>query len=240
MGRKGKNKIVFDEEMVTKEAAEKLVAQHEDTTQINEDEKYRLEAVDNDDNLKKNENRSTQNNDKPKKKKKRKQKVEEEVTKPKKQKGDETTTQDEGENGAAENPDSAKRDVKREDSIRAKKRLKHAALMQEKKLKAELALQQKCLNYLSQWKHNKGEWKFEKLKQVWLQQNMLSSEKVPEEVWDTLVEYFAGCKGRGREAIIKDALKVIDAEDGENGEGEEEDGGVKLKRARDIIQNLQE
>lgn len=252
MGRKGKSKIVFDTEVVTKETAQKLVAQHEITEQVNKNKKQSLETVnsnerESDDNLMKNE--SAHNDSKPKKKKKRKQKIEEEGTKAKKQKADDTTeTQDEEtdephqENESAENLNTVKPEVKPEDSIRAKKRRKHAALMQEKKLKAELALQQKCLNYLSQWKHNKSEWKFEKLKQVWLQQNMLSAEKVPEEMWDTLVEYFAGCKGKARETIIKDALKVIEADDDEKNQQEEEaeDDGVKLKRARDIIQNLQE
>lgn len=250
MGRKGKSKIVFDKEVVTKETAEKLVAQHEITEQVNKNDKQSTETAnfkrESDENLKK--NGSAYNSSKPKKKKKRKQKVEEEVIEAKKQKADDPETPDEEtdeaqqENESAENLNTIKPEVKREDSIRAIKRKKHAALMQEKKLKAELALQQKCLNYLSQWKHNKSEWKFEKLKQVWLQQNMLSVEKVPEEMWDTLVEYFGGCKGKARETIIKDALKVIEADDDEENQEKEEteDDGVKLKRARDIIQNLQE
>lgn len=183
-------------------------------------------------------------NGKSKKKKKQKQ-APEKTTELKTQNQDDSATEEEADTSAENetsediNPENPPQ-VKGEESIRAKKRKKHAALLQEKKLKAELALQQKCLNYLSQWKHNRDQWKFEKLKQVWLQQSMFNSDKIPTEMWDTLVEYFCGCKGKAREAIIKDALKVIDAEGEEGKEEEDAVDHVKVKRARDIIQNLQD
>lgn len=228
MGKRKKSKIVFDSEIVTKEAAEKIVAQHDIREQINnEEENLNFE------NKNTIENGLLKDDKKPRKKKKRKDtqpNTEENATEVKEQKTDEDSTIQDN-----EEPNKPTENVKCEESIRAKKRKKHAALMQEKKLKSELALQQKCLNYLSQWKHNRSDWKFEKLKQVWLQQNMFNADKVPEEIWDTLVEYFAGCKGKARETIIQDALKVIEGD-----EDEESGGGVDLKRARDIIQNMQE
>lgn len=128
-----------------------------------------------------------------------------------------------------------------EESIRAKKRKKHAKLLEEKKLKAELAMQQKCLNYLSLWKHNRQEWKFEKLRQVWLQQNLYNKAKIPDEFWDVLVQYFSNSKGKARDTIIKDAIKIVEQEDTEPvEETDKEDFTVKLSRARNIIQNLQE
>lgn len=127
-----------------------------------------------------------------------------------------------------------------EESIRSKKRKKHAKLLEEKKLKTELAIQQKCLNYLSLWKHNKDEWKFEKLRQVWLQQNMYNTAKIPDEFWDVLVQYFSSSKGKARNTIIQDAIKVVEKEENETNEDEKEDFKIKVSRARDIIQNLQE
>ncbi|RZB40741.1 DUF2373 domain containing protein, partial [Asbolus verrucosus] len=124
-------------------------------------------------------------------------------------------------------------ETKKKESIRERKRKRYMKLLEEKKLKTELALQQKSLNYLSKWKHSREEWKFEKLRQIWLQHNMYDSSKIPQEFWDILVDYFSNCKGKARDIILKDALKLIE----ENTEDEDE---MKIQRARNIIQTLQE
>lgn len=238
MGRRKKNKVVFDKELITKEVAEKIVAERKLTEPTNTSEKIE----------------QTQHTDTKTRKKKKKQEKREKLQdaegenqeKPRKRKRDTCAVEDEdsvtvatapsteSENTEELNP--AKPEIKREESIRARKRKKHAELLQERKLKAELGLQQKCLNYLSQWKHTRDAWKFEKLKQVWLQQNMFDSAKVPEEFWDILVEYFSGCKGKARGTIVQAALKIIESEE----EKTNDNNISNVKRARDVIQNLQE
>lgn len=121
-------------------------------------------------------------------------------------------------------------------SIRAQKRLKHAKLLEEKKLKSELGLQEKCLNYLSKWKHAFNEWKFEKLRQIWLQQNLFDRNKIPDEFWDTVIDYMKNASGQVREILCKEALKIIENENNDD----QEDYKYRLKRARDIIQHLKE
>lgn len=140
--------------------------------------------------------------------------------------------------------------IEKPESIRAMKRRKHENLLKEKKLKHELDMQQKSLNYLSKWKHSRTEWKFEKLRQIWLQQNMYDTAKVPDQFWDTLVEYLSGSKGQIRKVLIKEALGVIEKKEAkkseeENNDVEEEseekvDDANIIKRARDVIQNLEE
>lgn len=242
MGRKNKNKVIFEKEIVTKEVAQKLLAEQEITDQANNKESTTHSAGE----IKEGKDPKSivvEIGDKSKKKKKKRKhphQVENaEAPETKKQKQEVPSADDQdinitSENAATENDNSEKVEIKREESIRAMKRKKHAELLQEKMLKAELATQQKCLNYVSQWKHNRNQWKFEKLKQVWLKKYMFNSNKVPAEMWNTLLEYFSGCKGKARESVIQDALKVIDAEN------EDEEDGVKLQRARDIIQHLQE
>ncbi|XP_044256103.1 uncharacterized protein C7orf50 homolog [Tribolium madens] len=141
-------------------------------------------------------------------------------------------------NQSNEEPETKKKkeeeSPKKTESIRERKRKKHAKLVEEKKIKAELALQEKALNYLSKWKHDREEWKFEKLRQIWLQHNMYDESKVPQEFWETLVEYFSNSKGKSRDVMLKEALKIIEGEDDEN------KNTCKMERARDIIQNLQE
>lgn len=157
----------------------------------------------------------------------------------------------EGENNEETKPDEAESEVKapdsKSDSKRAQKRKKHQTLLAEKKVKVEVTTQSKCLSYLSLWKHNRSEWKFEKLKQIWLQQNMFDSDKVTEPFWEILLAYIANAKGKIRTIIIGEANKIIEAE-AEN-VSHQEDGeeavemsfdDVKLQRARDVLQNLHE
>lgn len=153
--------------------------------------------------------------------------VEDDSVEPKKKKRKKLVAEEE-ENEESKSPESKK------ESIRARKRKKYAQLLEEKKMKAEVAFQEKALNYLSKWKHSRDEWKFEKLRQIWLQHNMYDSVKVPQEFWETLIEYFSNSKGKARDVLLKEALKIIEEENEEN------KATCKMLRARDIIQNLQE
>ncbi|CAH1985670.1 unnamed protein product [Acanthoscelides obtectus] len=130
--------------------------------------------------------------------------------------------------------------VEKKESIRAQKRRKHAELLSQKKMKAELKMQQSALNYLSKWKHSRSDWKFEKLKQIWLQQNLYDEANIPKEFWEVTVEYFAGSKGSTRDTILKEAVKIIEKEEQSEESNDDEDYQMKLQRARDIIQYLQE
>lgn len=121
-------------------------------------------------------------------------------------------------------------------SKRQKKRLKHEKLLADNKLKQDAALQEKALNYLSRWKHNQSEWKFEKLRQIWLQNHMFDVTALPDKFFDILVEYFGGSKGKIREVLIETCTKIVDeAEDNEDAVA-----GDKFKRARTLLQFLQE
>ncbi|XP_023013086.2 uncharacterized protein [Leptinotarsa decemlineata] len=146
---------------------------------------------------------------------------------------------DEVEPNAGDNLKSLEVDLKK-DSKRSQKKLKHEKLLAEKKLKAEVATQESVLNYLSKWKHCRQEWKFEKLKQIWLSQNMLDCSKIPNEFWETVVEYFTSSKGFIRKLVLRDALKVIEDEEKLEDDNVSEDQRTKIQRARDIVQNLQE
>ncbi|ENN80963.1 uncharacterized protein C7orf50 homolog [Dendroctonus ponderosae] len=228
--KSGKSKISFDEEVVTKDSAKDL------------NPAYCKLPISN----------STTKETEPegKKKTKRKRKAKEAPAdvsndqKPKKKKRpvEEQTIEDNGtvqESLEAEIP-AAKESVKpQKESIRSRKRKKQAKLLEDKKNKVELDLQQKSLNYLSKWKHSKTEWKFEKLKQIWLQQNLLDLQKIPNEFWETVVEYFSSSKGMSRKSVLDQAIKFIEEDENVAKEEQEEDYKVKLQRARDIVQYLQ-
>ncbi|CAG2187752.1 unnamed protein product [Mytilus edulis] len=93
-----------------------------------------------------------------------------------------------------------------------------------KKSSKELAIA-----YLKLWKKNREEWKFQKVRQVWLLSNMLDSEMVKGKHFETLLLYLDGLKGKARETTSTAAQNIIESES---------DSGVKVDRARQIVQQL--
>lgn len=141
-------------------------------------------------------------------------------------------------------------------SIRQMKKEKHAAklALEQAQVKDQTKLQ--CLNYLSQWKHDRQNWKFMKARQVWLHKNKFSTQLIPEASWPILLEYFESAKGNIKTLLLNDANKIIkqmdewtesqtnqdaecDKEQSESTELVKPDETV-YNRARSIIQCLQE
>ncbi|KAJ2944252.1 hypothetical protein O0L34_g18235 [Tuta absoluta] len=151
-------------------------------------------------------------------------------------------------------------DKKGKKSIRQMKREKHAQRQAEAQAASKDQLKTQCLIYLSQWKHDKPNWKFMKVKQVWLFKNKFSPILVPDASWPLLLEYFESAQGNIHKLLLEDANKIIKQKDewleAQNGKEEKEpdsdeevaetpDGPKKpdetsYKRARDLIQCLQE
>lgn len=148
-------------------------------------------------------------------------------------------------------------DKKGKKSIRQMKREKFAERQAEAQAVAKDQLKSQCLNYLSQWKHNRSNWKFMKAKQVWLYKNKFSSQMLPDASWPLLLEYFESAKGNIRNMLLDDANKVIkqmdewtdyqnkDITEDNDAENAKETvinkpDETTYKRARDLIQCLQE
>ncbi|XP_030026061.2 uncharacterized protein C7orf50 homolog [Manduca sexta] len=144
-------------------------------------------------------------------------------------------------------------------SIRQMKKEKHLQRQTEAAAVAKDQLKSQCINYLSQWKHNRDNWKFMKAKQVWLFKNKFSSNLVPDSSWPTLLEYFESAKGNIRNMLLEDSKKVINQmdewtekqKDNKDTEANEDDvndnetpsnkpDDTSYKRARDLIQCLEE
>ncbi|KAI5645509.1 hypothetical protein NE865_02596 [Phthorimaea operculella] len=151
-------------------------------------------------------------------------------------------------------------DKKGKKSIRQMKREKHAQRQAEAQAASKDQLKTQCLSYLSQWKHDKPNWKFMKAKQVWLFKNKFSPTLVPDASWPLLLEYFESAQGNIRKLLLDDANKIIkqkdewleaqngkeekepdsDEEVAENPDGPKKPDETSYKRARDLIQCLQE
>ncbi|XP_066596380.1 uncharacterized protein C7orf50 homolog [Prorops nasuta] len=107
---------------------------------------------------------------------------------------------------------------------------KLGALRQEAKSKA--------ISYVLKWKHSKSEWKFEKIRQIWLIDHLLDETAIPEEHFPIVLEYFEGCKGIARELLLKKGMEVMKkVEDNEANKDEIMDT-VAYKRARRLLQAI--
>ncbi|XP_050297170.1 uncharacterized protein C7orf50 homolog [Anthonomus grandis grandis] len=227
--KKGKSKISFDEEVICKEDAKILMSN----------------AIESD------SNKLDEEPVKPEKKvkKKRQKPIEEAPTLSAKKKKVKPTEEEIPTAPTIENVNTTtihKQPAK--ESNRSQKKKKYMQLLEQKKLKYELEMQQKSLNYLSKWKHSRSEWKFEKLRQVWLQQNLFDPSKIPGEFWGTTVEYFSGAKGNSKQVVLDKAIEIIEQDKSEKGENMlsdtveeviDEQHKLKVQRARDIVQNLE-
>lgn len=91
---------------------------------------------------------------------------------------------------------------------------------------------------LFQWKHAKSEWKFEKVKQIWLVNNLFDENLVPGKFYPTVVEYFEGCKGMVKDQLVKKAMGVIQKVEELAEESEDAVESTEYQRARQLLQAL--
>lgn len=125
---------------------------------------------------------------------------------------------------------------------RQKKKQKHQKLVEAQKGQSAEKEKQRNAEYLQKWKHSRDSWKFEKLRQISIQQTMFEHDKLSDDVWPLALEYLAGSKGAAKDKIVKLANDAIEEEDkrAEQQETDEERqlilNSVKYQRARDLLQ----
>nr|XP_012152606.1 PREDICTED: uncharacterized protein C7orf50 homolog isoform X2 [Megachile rotundata]XP_012152607.1 PREDICTED: uncharacterized protein C7orf50 homolog isoform X2 [Megachile rotundata] len=125
----------------------------------------------------------------------------------------------------------------KEPSKRQLKKEKAQIKENEKKMAIKKKAMKKGLNYVSKWKHARNEWKFEKLRQIWLMDNLLDQTSIPDDIFPTVLEYFEGCKGMAREQLLKKGMDVIRTIE-ENEENKDKVESVAYQRARKLLQAL--
>ncbi|KAG0091926.1 hypothetical protein BGZ93_008623 [Podila epicladia] len=99
------------------------------------------------------------------------------------------------------------------------------------------------LAYLVEWKRTRDTWKFQKLRQVWLINNMYNDKEIPDSHWEIFLEYIRDLKGAARTAAIQEAQKIVDAPEEEEAEEDKEltseettgeDGDKEMKDADSV------
>ncbi|KAI8575911.1 hypothetical protein K450DRAFT_259356 [Umbelopsis ramanniana AG] len=59
-----------------------------------------------------------------------------------------------------------------------------------------------AIDYLRTWKSDRSEWKFQKVRQIWLLANMYDEVKISDEDFAILLEYVQDLKGKARQVRI--------------------------------------
>ncbi|XP_023297221.2 uncharacterized protein C7orf50 homolog isoform X1 [Lucilia cuprina] len=125
---------------------------------------------------------------------------------------------------------------------RQKKKQKHQKLLEAQKGQSAEKEKQRNTEYLNKWKHARDSWKFEKLRQISIQQTMFESDKLDDTVWGIALEYLAGSKGAAKDKIVKLANDIIEEIDRQCEQQETEEqrqsilNSAKYQRARDLLQ----
>lgn len=129
-------------------------------------------------------------------------------------------------------------------TVRQKKKQKHKQRLELQKDQTENKERYRNEEYLRKWKNLRSEWKFEKLRQISIQQTVFDEDKIGAEMWPIALEYLSGSKGAAKAQIIKLAEQCIEALDKQCSQeiSEEEQKAIydssKYQRARDLLQSF--
>lgn len=124
----------------------------------------------------------------------------------------------------------------RQPSKRQLKKQKAEQRKDKNRMASRIEAMTKGLNYVSKWKYARSEWKFEKIRQIWLIDNLLDEAYIPDDIFPIVLEYFEGCKGMARELLLRKGLDVVRKVENERNKDEVE--SVAYQRARKLLQAL--
>ncbi|GJJ76229.1 hypothetical protein EMPS_08588 [Entomortierella parvispora] len=135
-------------------------------------------------------------------------------------KGDDGSDDDESD--SEDEKANKKRKADKDSEGRSNKENKKGKKEDDSKL-AALDVSTPGLQYLVEWKRSRDTWKFQKLRQVWLINNMYDDKQIPSTHWEIYLEYIHDLKGAARTSAINDAKKIVEAPETE--EEEKKDAG---------------
>ncbi|KAF9961494.1 hypothetical protein BGZ70_008268 [Mortierella alpina] len=149
-------------------------------------------------------------------------------------KGDDGSGDEDSDSDSESDEDKAKASKKKADKKRkSDKDMENGASKSKKSKKedssklASLDTATPGLAYLVEWKRARATWKFQKLRQVWLINNMYDDMQLPSTHWGIFLDYIHDLKGAARTAAIQEAKKIVEAPEPEEDEKENEDDKEK-------------
>lgn len=131
--------------------------------------------------------------------------------------------------------------IKNIETGRQKKRVKHQQTVEVNKQSSKERETLRNIEYLNKWKSDRDSWKFEKLRQISIQNSLYDEANMDDDLWWLVTEYLSGTKGAARECIIKKSQDIINDIDSRLTETNKKEM-LSLKnyqRAREMLQLLQ-
>lgn len=124
---------------------------------------------------------------------------------------------------------------------RQKKRAKHQKVVEVNKQSSKEREISRNNDYLNKWKSDRESWRFEKLRQISIQNHLFDEENIDDNLWSLTIEYLSGAKGAARECIVKKSQEVINDIDSRLTETNKREmlGLKNYERAREMLQLLQ-
>uniref|UniRef100_A0A182TJS5 WKF domain-containing protein n=1 Tax=Anopheles melas TaxID=34690 RepID=A0A182TJS5_9DIPT len=101
-------------------------------------------------------------------------------------------------------------------------------------VKSNEKLQKEALEYLDTWGKNRQEWKFSKLKQIFIQEHVFDDSFIGEEAWPIAVEYLSKTQGFARDLLTAKAKAIIKKGD----VNMKVQDSANYKRARELLQSM--
>lgn len=126
------------------------------------------------------------------------------------------------------------------ETVRQKKKERHQKNVVQQKESSTNKEVSKNDDYLTKWKHNNSQWKFEKRRQISIQNCCFDETKMKDKVWEIAVEYLSGSKGAAKSKLCEMAEGIIEKVDEEIQKTNNMSLVVSAsyRRARDSLQSL--
>lgn len=121
-------------------------------------------------------------------------------------------------------------------TVRDKKRGVHKKIVEKTKETSDVREVEAVKMYLIKWRDDRDAWKFEKKKQIYIQNHCFDPKKIHDDEWNACLEYLEGSKGKSRESLVASAEKLITELDSQD--QTDEVVSTKYNRARDLLQML--
>lgn len=128
------------------------------------------------------------------------------------------------------------------ESKRSKKRKKHHERIEKSiNIRADKKFHDEIITYLTTWKSDKDSWKFQKVKQMFIQNNVFNDKIIVDDIWHTTLDYLSSSQGKSKEVLKENAKKVIEKVDAnyEKSQDKELLNQKSYTRARELLQMLE-
>lgn len=128
------------------------------------------------------------------------------------------------------------------ESKRSKKRKKHHEKIEKSiNIRADKKFHDEIITYLTTWKSDKDSWKFQKVKQMFIQNNVFNEKIIVDDIWHTTLDYLSSSQGKSKEVLKENAKKVIEKVDADYEKSQDKEllNQKSYTRARELLQMLE-